>query len=103
VIIRAASMHKIGRNRLPPAKTLCRMARWIHLRPLRFRRQQSASKRRRREHGVPSSMFCFNIAKSEYNKRDSLEQAATRRAQCNPTGMRAQQKVIDGGGGQPRS
>jgi len=25
-IIRPASMHKIGRKRLPPANTLCRMA-----------------------------------------------------------------------------
>ena len=27
--MRAASMHRIGRRRLPPAKTLCRIARWM--------------------------------------------------------------------------
>src|SRR5579864_3433695 len=28
-IMRPASMHKMGRRRFPPAKTLCRMALWI--------------------------------------------------------------------------
>src|SRR5256885_2376462 len=92
--MRAASMHKIGRKRLPPAKTLCRMARWMtsgRCDSGGSSRSSAASVRTR-----PSSSVCFNIGKSEYNKRDQAGAGQRGLHSMYPTLMPRGKRVADG-------
>src|SRR3954471_7486438 len=92
--MRAASMHRIGRKRLPPAKMLCRMARWMtsgRCDSGGSSRSSAASVRTR-----PSSSVCFNIGKSEYNKRDQPGAGQRGLHSMYPTNMPRGKRVADG-------
>src|SRR3954471_11060245 len=94
LIIRAASILRMGRKRLPPANTECRIARWIT-----SGRCDSGGSKRSSAASVstrPSSSVCYNMRKSEYSKRDSVERGQRASRDMYPTLMRRGKKVVDG-------